>query len=521
MLNKLILFCIILFFFIGCIQKTDLNNVNLNDLKNLSVKNFENKNKKDKLFEGETPLIKSSLSPSNPSVGETFTLTVKAESSGGVKGIKWESSKPFSNHGSNDFFECNLQKTCSNTWQLIPAEEGLHKISITVTDSTGKESEKQSLDLIVGPIVGPLKTDINKNDSIKTTNGNTELPVDSNKEKIETKIEEKVKAEEVPVGSIALFYSTSMQTVQDKLTAVVDEVEGGLVVGGYVKNITWESHQIGVLRYAPEVDRLDVIKTASSPSYAKKALYPFTFNNKLYVLSDWGADWAIKNDQFNIEEIDPRTGIAKSASITFYGGNFAIIGDKLYYRKTVKEDLFGKKIGGGQLIVKSFKDSVEKELLSASDPSNKGILYGVGNNLLSVVYDEGTKTSSIKQLNLETARVEKTLHEGIPSGQIYGGSDALYILQGEGQTKIITRYPLQGQLEDLFEVELDQGESIQLDEDKGKILISTQVFKTGQGIVTRQLSLYNLALKEVKDIPLKEFSPSGNTALGGQFLIME
>lgn len=81
------------------------------------------------------PSLTTTVGPSNPSLGETFTLTVSAEDDEGLVVLGWETSNYFSNQGPSDSFSCNSQKTCSNSWEFLTIEEGLPEIKITVVDT--------------------------------------------------------------------------------------------------------------------------------------------------------------------------------------------------------------------------------------------------------------------------------------------------------------------------------------------------------------------------------------------------
>ncbi len=95
------------------------------------------------------PTVSGSLTPSNPSLGDVFKLTIKSDDFEGIKKISWTSSKPLSG-SSSDSFDCKLQKTCSYTWDFISSEEGANQFTVITIDSSGKEG-KFTLDLNVGP----------------------------------------------------------------------------------------------------------------------------------------------------------------------------------------------------------------------------------------------------------------------------------------------------------------------------------------------------------------------------------
>ncbi len=95
------------------------------------------------------PTISTSLNPSNPSAGQLFNLTISASDDRGLTRLSWQSSKPFSNLGQSSY-SCNVQTTCSNTWQLNASEQGTYQITAVAVDSRGKNAEA-NLQVTVGP----------------------------------------------------------------------------------------------------------------------------------------------------------------------------------------------------------------------------------------------------------------------------------------------------------------------------------------------------------------------------------
>ncbi|HIH42425.1 TPA: hypothetical protein HA246_02155 [Candidatus Woesearchaeota archaeon] len=96
------------------------------------------------------PTITTRVSPSNPNLGETVELTVSSEDDIGIKHLSFESAKAFVEGSTFKVFECNLQKTCTNTWKLIPAEEATYEILIVAVDSAG-HSVTSNVKLEVNP----------------------------------------------------------------------------------------------------------------------------------------------------------------------------------------------------------------------------------------------------------------------------------------------------------------------------------------------------------------------------------
>mgnify|MGYP001563512383 CR=1 FL=1 len=138
-------------FISGCITKesslkeTDVSNISssISEVANTTISTTI-------VYDDKYPTIKTTLSPSNPSLGRNFTLMISAEDDKGLKQLSWESSKSLSNQGKAGSFECNLQKNCSNTWEFTTSEEGPHEITAYATDSSN-QSGKAALKVDVGP----------------------------------------------------------------------------------------------------------------------------------------------------------------------------------------------------------------------------------------------------------------------------------------------------------------------------------------------------------------------------------
>jgi len=93
----------------------------------------------------------TSVSDTNPSLYEEFTLTISAENEKGIRGFIWESSKSFSNYDQTHISDCDLKKSCTKSWDLIPYEEGLYEITIVALDAQEKESYPMYVEVNVGP----------------------------------------------------------------------------------------------------------------------------------------------------------------------------------------------------------------------------------------------------------------------------------------------------------------------------------------------------------------------------------
>ncbi|MDO8627767.1 MAG: hypothetical protein Q7K42_04835 [Candidatus Diapherotrites archaeon] len=128
-------------------ENSDTGDVNNNTTSGEVIGNSENLNTASDFY----PLITSTyLSPSNPSLGQGVNLEVYAEDDLGLKEIYWESANSFSNYSGKVSYDCQLQKTCMTSWELITAEEGTNELNIRVVDSTDHVSESKAT-IEVGP----------------------------------------------------------------------------------------------------------------------------------------------------------------------------------------------------------------------------------------------------------------------------------------------------------------------------------------------------------------------------------
>lgn len=329
----------------------------------------------------------------------------------------------------------------------------------------------------------------------------------------------------IPAGSAALFYPTGLGSVQSRLPVQVQytDPEGG----GYATNIRWSTSSSAIVRDIPALNRVDIVSTSVSPSYATNAVYPFTAGGRLFTLTDWRADWTSKNAQWDLNEFDPVTGKATGGMTTFQASSFAVAGDKLYFRSPLATDLFGKVTGGGQLNALSLGQreftTNTRKLLDRGDPSNSGSLYGVGDHLLSVI-GNGTATAptlTIRSHDLQTGAAT-TLHSSIAQtpnlyNDLFPGHDGLYHLTQSGRTITVTHYPVAGSSKALISVDLEGNETgIQVAEDKGKLLIlalSNVRFTSAQ--------VYDLATGEVSALKISPFGqPVSYGRIGVAFLVM-
>ncbi|MFH1275684.1 MAG: hypothetical protein ABIH82_01080 [Candidatus Woesearchaeota archaeon] len=121
------------------------------------------------------PTIKVSASPTDLYREEHLTLSINAEDDVGIEKLMFESSQVFWNNVQYTF-DCNLAKTCSNTWDLVTWEEGVNILTAWAVDSKGKESEKSTININIGPYRYQVEdtTTSTTSTSSSTTNSNSD-----------------------------------------------------------------------------------------------------------------------------------------------------------------------------------------------------------------------------------------------------------------------------------------------------------------------------------------------------------
>ena len=99
----------------------------------------------------EIPTVTAEADPANLSLPNSFDLTITAEDDIGVSELSFVSTKIFWNHEKTGGYNCTLDVTCTNTWNLVSWEEGLHEITVVAIDSSGQESEEVLVEVDVHP----------------------------------------------------------------------------------------------------------------------------------------------------------------------------------------------------------------------------------------------------------------------------------------------------------------------------------------------------------------------------------
>ena len=97
------------------------------------------------------PTITTKVSPTNPSFGDSFSLTVESKDDIGLNYLSFKSTKSFSEHAKAEEYACNSEKSCSYTWELTPEEEGVIELKMNAVDSLGLDSGYSRATVTVGP----------------------------------------------------------------------------------------------------------------------------------------------------------------------------------------------------------------------------------------------------------------------------------------------------------------------------------------------------------------------------------
>ena len=316
-------------------------------------------------------------------------------------------------------------------------------------------------------------------------------------------------ADQIPSGTVALFYRVAFETKTERLRS-----SGG--------NITWESGRRGIARYTPSNGQVVVIKTITSPSYAKSAIYPVTLGGRLFAIRDWGVDWAVKNKRFDIEELDPRSG-ATLSSTQIRAEWFTIAGNRVYFMSEVETDLFGNARGGGVLTMKDLGPTTATEL-----PMRDSYFVAVGDQIASI------SGSTVRTHDPSTGEVQASVELAPGSidriwptaANVFYGDDAIYWAEETGRAKevAIVRFRLTGAVERLANMGLEEDEtSLVIDQDGGHIMVSTVGPEPLRGIVIKRVLLLDTDEKKLEEVPINQhISPARKEAGGGvQILVMD
>jgi len=290
------------------------------------------------------------------------------------------------------------------------------------------------------------------------------------------------------VSGIALFFTDTISNQEEYLRGT---------------DINWESSSKGVFRYLPKSDRADLVKWYTSHSWSKSSCYAYTTANRLFIIRDWDSDWTSDDTSWTLEEYEPYS-LELLSSTDFNAGSFAIINDKIYYQTPIIKNFYGQVTGGGDLKVQSLGDTSSQARLVFEDFT--GGLYGVGDYLITSLYDLEAETLTLSNVDLSTGALS-TLHtistSNSPYNDLFPGHNAMYHLVQDGNIIYINRYPVQDEASTILEVELigdEQG--IYVGEDNNVIAILT--YDSSYNITS--LFTYNLNTEEIKEININPFS---------------
>ena len=321
----------------------------------------------------------------------------------------------------------------------------------------------------------------------------------------ETSIEE---SKVIPTNSVALFFTEGLSSVKERLPVQVQytNIEGG----GYATNIQWESSTSAVLRYLPELEQVDLMKTGTSASWSQNSMYPFTTDGRFFVLRDWGSEWTIDNNQWTLTEINPKTGVVLQET-GFNADSFAIIDNAIYLSTGKTTDFYGKVTSYGKLKVMDLGEGSSyyaKDLYSFSMNVPAGQIYGVGDYLMSLAgeYVDGEYIYSIRKHSLLTGEptilFDQLRLTDFSRDHVFPGEDSLYIGIEYNGGIWFQKFTIQGE-STTVPVELERLGSTPrgfLTEDDGKLIIAE-----ADGHEIKTLSVFDSKTEELEQITIEPF----------------
>ena len=310
----------------------------------------------------------------------------------------------------------------------------------------------------------------------------------------------------IPNNALAIFPTIKLGSQSNSLP-----IQGG--------DVRWNSTSYGVLIYVPDAEHIDIMATTSSKSYSKSYVYGLTVEGRLYSVRA-GTDVSRQT----ITELDPRTGSALGSCSIYSSdiyGEFAIVGDAVYYRSKMSKDLYGNRSGGGELMAERFPCSGEPTSLQRyGTDANSGRLYGVGGTLIMAARVDDD-TYEIREINKSTGEIERVVDTVFNEfWRFFAGSDALYWREASGAgSSVILRHDLSGVAEELVTLPYspDDMYNLGIDEEDGKVLI---VFAEGIN-GPRHFYLYDLAEDSLDDLSIDPSLFSTYTRGNAQFLFVQ
>ncbi len=325
--------------------------------------------------------------------------------------------------------------------------------------------------------------------------------------------------EKVPSGTVALFYRVNFGSDTQSLKTVVTDARGK---GNYgIAVSTWSTGSKGIVRYIPATGQTDVIKTITSPSYSKSAIYPITVGDRLYSIRDWGSDWTAANKRFTVEELDPHTG-ATLNSLDISAEWFTFLNDRVFFKSKVTENYWNGSRSGGKLKVQSFGSSEVQDL------AVEGVrFHAVADRLVSVNQQEirwyDPNTANIQSTNYVEALFEENIW---PDARhiFYGDRSVLWAWSEPGSKQIdIIRAPFAGEPEVLISFDLEGYETgLVIDEHKGMVLIGVASSAPPRGIGITQMFLMDTGTGSTIELSAPQHIAAAQPDAGGgvQLLVM-
>lgn len=303
-------------------------------------------------------------------------------------------------------------------------------------------------------------------------------------------------------NTLAVVYFGSMGSETERLREFkIVEASGGMVVVNNIPRISyydipdWDTSYYGIFAHIPSLDYTLLLDKTTSYSYARSTLHARTVGDKVVTLNERGERNPAIGD---VEVKDIITGdnvYSVTLSPQSSAGNWAIVGNAIFYTSPTSEDLYGKYTGGGHLYKRDFTSSSSVKLVDYKYPPNSiGDLYAVGSKLYSVnfIYGAQDKTYNyiISELSTSTGEITKEITSFSYSSYatFYDGETALYFTLKTPDAKTYEVYRITGgEAEFMFGVELEPDETGlgRVDESNGYLFVPVLSKNTGTVIAYR------------------------------------
>ncbi|MBI5158587.1 hypothetical protein HY992_00525 [Candidatus Micrarchaeota archaeon] len=280
-------------------------------------------------------------------------------------------------------------------------------------------------------------------------------------------------------NTLAIIYFGSLGSQSSSLTV---KKYDSITENTYsLSTITSTSTAYAILGYIPSLSETYLIDETTSYSYSRSTLHARTVGGKVVILNERGE----RNPA--IGDVDVKNIITgeRMYSVTLYpqssAGDWAIVGNAIYYTTPISTDLYGKRTGGGHLYKRDFASSSSVKLLDYQYPPNGiGSLYAVGDKLYDVRFSYDAKTESrnyaVSERSTSTGEITKEITSFSYSSYatFYDGETALYFVLKDPNAEVYEVYRItNGDAEPIFAVELEAGETGlgRLDESNGYLFV--------------------------------------------------